>query len=803
MFNTFFQLTLRHLWRNRWYTLLNVAGLAIGISASWIMYQYAAYEFGFDAGNPSADRIYRVATRFVMDGQEGGNSGAPTALLNTAQTVSGVEAAVPVDDGFVENIKANGHTFEESGDLVYTTSDYFRLFPYRWLAGNAAVSLNEPGSIVLTQSRAERYFPGVQPGDMLGRHITHNDTTELVVRGVVADLDFPSSLFGKEFIHKAPPKKTTWQGVNSGNQVYLLLAKDADPAAVEAQLTRVSVENIREDLEKMNYSRTHVLHNLRDMHFATDYAGRFATTDKDVLFVLMGIAGFLLALACINYVNLATAQLPQRAREIGIRKTLGSGRAALLSQFLGETALVTCFAVGLSALLTHLFFTYYGALLPEDVLTFVRWQPTAVFLAGLVVVVTLLAGLYPGWLITRTEPVRILRGQADAFPVQGGRITLRKGLIVFQFAIAQVFIAGAIIVWQQLHFMLNKDLGFRRDAVVLVDVPWNATRQPEYAEKHFALLEAYKQLPGVQQAALGDPLFNLSYMSNTFYASPDGKEKVQHNMYMKYADADLLPLYEVPLLAGRYLRPGDTLSEYVINETAARTFGFANPESAVGQLLSTDNDKGFPVVGVVADFHIATFAEKIEPLALLSERQQLSTLNIRLASSDPSDWQPVLQSLEKTWQQFYPVFPFSYSFYDETLETVYSEEKRLAGIINLATGVALFISCLGLFGLAMFTARRRTKEIGVRKVLGAGTWQVTRMLVFDFLVLVVAAIALASPLAYLLLQKWLTNYAYHVPLNGWVLLGAGTLAVVTATLTVGFQSLRAALANPVKSLRNE
>ncbi|MCC6410525.1 MAG: ABC transporter permease [Saprospiraceae bacterium] len=805
MLQNFLRLSMRHLWRNRLFTLLNVTGLAIGISASWIMYQYAAYEYGFDAGNPLCDRIHRVATSYEMDGQEFGNSGAPTAMLQTAQTVSGVEMAVPVSDQFVFTVRTgnNDQKFEKVDKVVHTTNDYFKLFPYRWLAGEPTSALSNPGQIVLTQSRAERYFPGVKMADVMGRRLIHNDTAELVVSGVVADLDFPSSMVGKEFLVKKPILKPDWTGVNSGNQFYILLAEGADREAVAAQINRVSYDNIKEDLEKMKYSRTHVLHSLREMHFEPKFTGHFPTTNKKVLYVLMGIAGFLLLLACINYVNLATAQIPQRAREIGIRKTLGSSRKTLLTQFLGETALVTILAVALSAGLTSLFFKQYGNLVPEDILAYVHWQPTAVFLVVLVAVVTLLAGSYPGWLITRAEPVRILRGQADTLTPRGGRVNLRKGLIVFQFAIAQVFIVGAIIVWQQLHFMLNNDLGFRRDAVVFVEVPWVLKEKPEYADKHFVLLENIKKLPGVQQAALGDPLLYLSYMANTFYSNPEGKEKVQHNMLIKYTDEELLPLYEVPLLAGRYLEPGDTAKEYVVNETAVKTFGFANPQSALGQILSTEDGGAFPIVGVVADFHMASFSEKIEPLALVNGRDQLSTLNIKMASSLPADWQPVLEGLEKLWRQFYPSETFKYTFFDETLETIYEDEKRMAGIVNLATGVALLISCLGLFGLAMFMAHRRTKEIGVRKVLGAGVFQVALMLVRDFLILVGIAIALASPLAYILMQKWLTNYAYHVPLNVWVLVGAGAVAVVTATLTVGFQSLRAALANPVQSLRSE
>jgi putative ABC transport system permease protein len=802
MLRNYFILTLRHLWRNRSFTILNAVGLAIGISAAWIMYQYVSYEFSYDAPQPDRERVYRVVSRFTMDGEEGGNAGIPIPLAREVASVAGVELVASVFDTWVSNVQAGGSggpVFEDVEQVVIVNENYFRLVPYQWLAGSPP----QPGQTALAQSRAEKYFPGLGPEAILGQTLIYNDTLLLHVSGVVADLPYPSSFIGREFRAAAAHNfdENRWGSVNSGDQLYLRLAEGADAGAVLAQINRISDEKSGEAMKKWNMSRKHELQPLAEVHFVMDYVSRSRVANKKVLYALMGVAVFLLLLACINYVNLATAQIPQRAREIGIRKTLGSSRSTLLLHFLGETAIVVLVAIGLAGLLTTAFFQYYRDVLPEDVLKYVHYGPTILFLAVLTVVVSLLSGAYPAWLVGQAQPVRVLRGQADS----GGsrRASLRKGLIVFQFAVAQVFIIGAVIMGRQLHFAMHKDLGFNRDAVVLVETPWKLRGQAAYKDKQFVLCEALRQLPGVEQAALGDPLFSRSYSSNSYSSLDASGEEIRRNVYQKYVDTELIPLYELPLLAGRNLLPSDTAREYVINEAAVRAFGFASPQAALGQFLSETEAKALPIVGVVGDFHTASFFQEIDPLLFASERSYLSILNIRLASRDPADWSKTLAAIEAKWKEIYPSAPFEYEFYDDELRYAYEEELQTARIINLATGVALLISCLGLFGLATFMANRRTKEIGIRKVLGASAVGITGLLAKDFLKLVLIAIVIASPIAYYFMQKWLDDFAYRIELQWWMFALSGAAALMIAFLTVSFQSVRAALANPVESLRSE
>ena len=809
MFGNFLTVTLRQLWRNRLTTALNVLGLAIGISAAWIMYQYVAFEFSYDAQHPQRDRIYRVSSSFILDGKEAGNTGIPRPLPAAAASVAGVELAVPVFETGLSSVQAGGPAsgnprFEDIRNCILTDDRYFQLFPYRWLAGNPVGALAQPDQVVLTRERAAKYFPGVAPEYLPGQILTYNDTIPMRISGIVEDLAYPSSLIGREFRSNAGKKYSEkyWTGVNSGDQLFLLLAENADPGAVQTQINRISEENSREKLMQRKITRTHVLQPLSGIHFATEYGGSARTANKKVLFALAGVAGFLLLLACINYVNLATARIPQRAREIGIRKTLGSNRSNMLLHFLGETALVATASVLLAALLTKVFFNTFGDLLPEEVLKYVRYDQTVFFLAGLVLVVSLLAGLYPGWLITRAQPVRVLRGQVDAGP-SSGRITVRQGLIVFQFAVAQLFIVGALIIGQQLHFMLNTDLGFNREAVVVFDIPWKLMDQPAYKDKHFTLLEELKKLPEVEKAALGDPLLSRSYSSNVHSYRNEKGEEVKRNLYRKWVDPDMIQLYELPLLAGRNLLPSDTMREYLINEAAVQAFGLGSPQEAIGKVLQEEEGQPIPIVGVVSDFHALSFAEKIEPVMLSTDRGNLSTINVKLASREPADWKNALAAVEAQWKQFYPSEPFEYSFYDETLAEMYKAQTDLSRIINLATAVALLISCLGLFGLATFMAYRRTKEIGIRKVLGASVAAITGLLAKDFLKLVLIAILLASPAAWWAMNKWLENFAYRIELQWWMFAGAGLAAIGIAFLTVSFQSIKAALTDPVKSLRSE
>nr|MCU0341730.1 ABC transporter permease [Spirosomataceae bacterium] len=774
-------------------------------------------EFSFNAAHPNADRIYKVVSMFKFDGKEGGNSGTPRPMAEgIRREVSGVELSVGMYEQYMNQLKVPQATGKpmvfEDVHVMATTSDFFQLVPYRWLAGSEKGALTQPNQVVLTQTQAEKYFPNLTPQQIVGKPLTYWDTTTVEVVGVVADLGPTTSFTSQQFVslstilQGAEAKKSfeeAWSSTNSSDEVYLRLNPKTNPQKLNQQINALSDKYSKEEMKKWgNFSRWHNLIALKDEHFATEYGGRNRHADRKILYALIGLGLFLLALAIINYVNLATAQVPQRAREIGVRKALGSPRGQLIGQFMGETAIVTMLACLLAYGWVLLFRTQFGTFLPEGIELYKNPGLTVAFMLLLIVVVSVLSGWYPSVLITRFQPTQVLRGQLT-FSVGSRTFTLRKSLIVLQFAIAQAFIMGALIWHQQLRYALNADLGFDREAILTIQVPWKLLDNPAFKDKQFTLAQEMRRIPEISALSLGNPPLDQSFSSNN-HKYKGKKGEIERNVYRKYVDSAYVGVYDMKLLAGRNLRPTDTISEYVVNEATVKAFGWSSPQEAIGKFLSEGgNNRLVPIVGVVKDFHTATFQQKIEPLALMSEKGNQHCFNIKLASRRPEDWQTAIQKIESVWKKTYSGAAFEYKFYDDMVEQFYERERTTASIINLATIVAILISCLGLFGVATYTAMQRTKEIGIRKVLGASVGSLVALLSKDFVVLVLISLVIAGPAAYYYMDQWLTDYAYRIQIEWWVFVATAAAAVLIAFLTVGYQAVRAALVNPVESLKSE
>lgn len=414
---------------------------------------------------------------------------------------------------------------------------------------------------------------------------------------------------------------------------------------------------------------------------------------------------------------------------------------------------------------------------------------------------TVFAGLYPGWLITRLKAVQVFKNFTVKEPES--RFHLQKMLIVFQFIIALVFINCAIIVGRQLRYTLYSDMGFNKEAVVLVDIPYRYLNDPRYKNRQFALADRFKKLSGVQEVSMGSAPLSEQYSSSPFEYSSEGKEPIGGQIFKKWIDTNYLSFYKMELLAGRNIHASDTASEFIINETAARMFGFKHPQKAIGEMIAQKGTTQIPIVGVVKDFHTQDFYTKIEPLVMMAGRDDLYTFNIRLNPLQSAKWPDLIKSMENEWSAFYPKESFGWSFYDQSLEKIYKQEEQLSRLVNLAAGMIIFISCLGLFGLATLSAYQRTKEIGIRKVLGASVSSIIAMLSKEYAALVIIATAIATPVAWWLAHVWLEDFVYRINISSWVFLAAGLMAVFIAFFTISFQAIKAALANPVKSLRSE
>ena len=815
MLTNYLKIAIRSLGRNRLTTALNVAGLSVGLAACLVIYLIVQFELNFDQNVPNSGQVYRLVSEFKVGDEFYHNPGLSSPIPEAVRTeLAGAEtvAAFHTSSFQVVEIPRPGAEptrfrapANEHKRLVITDRAFFRILPRQWLAGSPTTSLSKPGQIVLTERQARLYFGEVNPA-IVGRRLIgqqYQDSLQLTVSGLVKDLEAPSDFDFQAFVSLATMttnKKRRdnlgfheWNNTNSSSQCLLKLAPGTNPKRFGEQVTKLVESHLPASEEKGN--RWLLLQPLTDIHFNADYGSGSHIAHRPTLLVLGFVGGFLLLLACINFINMATAQSTQRAKEIGVRKSLGSGRQQLLFQFLGETLLLTLIATSIALVLAQAALTYLGDIVPTGVVLNFSHPQLYFFLVGVALITALMAGLYPGALLSRLSPVATLRHQTGN---AGGSAGLRKALIVGQFVVAQVFIVGALLVGQQLRFLINADLGFQREAIVTFHTPTSTFFNGDHHDIRFSLAERIRKLAGVERVSMANQTPIAGGWSTSVMEFPGKKGKLKLNVYLKDADTAYLGLYGMKLLAGRNLLPSDTTREYIINETLAKQIGFQHPADAIGHLLEKR-----PIVGVVHDFHHRSLHSAIQPTALMSQKGSLHTFNVKLRRSGAGAFDQTLAQIKALWEKTYPDEPFEARFFDESVAELYGKERNLGKLVTLATGIAVFISCLGLFGLVTFTAQRRTKEIGVRKVLGASVASIVTLLSKDFLVLILIAVLIASPIAWWGVHRWLQDFAYKIDIAWWIFALGGLLAVVIALLTISFQSVKAALMNPVKSLKTE
>ncbi|GLU43304.1 ABC transporter permease [Allomuricauda sp. NBRC 101325] len=808
--------TFRHLQQNKLFTFLNIFGLAIGISVCWSIYRIVSYEYSYDNTLTNREEIYRVITGYVFDEKEDYNGGASKPIYQgIREQLDGFEHVVPVFESSFQNVevvsKSGAKTsFGEQEHIASVDSAYFKMLPYRWLVGSENSFFDNPNSVVLTETSAKQYFPDSKLEEVLDKEIIYygyRDTIPKIVVGVVADLEKPSDFGSTAFfsLEYTVYDLNTWTNTNASDRLYLQLKKESNPDAATAQINTVLQQKTKEwrDQSKSTFKFRHwiELMPLKEAHFSTHVGeGNIRKASKPVLFGLLGIALFILLLACINYINMSIASIPKRAKEIGVRKTLGGNKTQLIFHFLLETFIVSFLAAILSVLLIKMGFWLLNDIIPKEISPFSKILEFVVFILAISIFIALLAGLYPSWLITRVNAINVFRNSSLRTKRSHG-FNLQKVLIVFQFTIALVFITSSIIIGKQLHYSLKSDMGFNKDAVVLVGIPFKIWLNDKYNGKQFSLYDELKSLSGIQEVSLGIAPMEDGYSSGQYEYAEDGKSPISRQVVKKWVDTSYIHLYDLKLLAGRNLHVSDTPKEYVINETAVKAFGFDSPHDALGKFIGQKDEK-LPIVGVVNDFHMLDFYSSIDPMAFQMENRNLRNFNIKL-SKNSSEWATTLKEIEEKWSQFYPADSFEHSFYDESIAQLYEQEQQLATLINLTTIIAILISCMGLFGLAVLTAFQRTKEIGIRKVLGSSVNGIVGLLSKEYIVLIVLALIFASPIAWYFMDQWLQKFAYKIEIEWWIFAVAGCIALAIALLTVSSQAIKAAIADPVKSLRTE
>ncbi len=807
MLKNYLKIALRQLRKQKMYAVINVVGLAMGLACCTFIVLYLLDELSYDRFHENAERIVRIVEDRVEEGQEHRLAVTYGPLAPAMkQDLALVEHAVRLLPYSLLVSRDAAHKYQEDG-FAFVDSTFFEVFSFPLLQGDARTALARPFSVVLTASTAQKYFGAANP---VGQTLTARDdegTYDFTVTGVVTDVP-ANTHFRFDFLASFASMRTlygTWvddprNWEHPPLYTYALLTEGTDPARLAAQMPDFARRHMGADRAATRSLR---VQRLTDIRLFSDRESEL-TPGSDIAYVYLFalIAFFILLLACINFMNLATARATGRAREVGMRKMLGAARAQLVRQFLGESMLMVALALMLVVVLVEALLPLFNALsgkaLAAGVL--VHWSvPLA--LAATVVLVGALAGSYPAFYLSAFRPARVLKGGGATGGPAASRF--RQGLVVFQFVISIALLIGTAVAYLQLHYVRNERLGFDKERVVLVPL-----RDQANQIHHEALKEAWKQLPGVEHVTASSGMPGLGGGIYDFAVFPEKAAQDSLQMMTLTVDHDYAETYGLEIVAGRDFSedfPTDAAEAFLLNERAAHRLGWADP---VGQKLTLqvwfngEVRKTGTVVGVVRDFQYHSLHRAIDPtiLHIFPNTYYNDYLSVRLR---PGDLRAILAELEHAWTRFNPERPFEYTFLDERFDALYRADARLSGLFGVFAALAVVIACLGLFGLAAFSAERRTKEIGVRKVFGASVGGIVLLLSKDLLKLVALAFVVATPAAYAAMQRWLDDFAYRVDLSWGIFLAAGLAALGVALLTVSYHAVKAALADPVKSLRYE
>ncbi len=805
MIKSYFTIAFRTIKKNKVYSFINVLGLALGLCACITIYLIVHHEFSFDTFHDDKDRIYRLVVAYDQEGEKFLYNCVPAPTpIAIRNEISGIDVVTGFHYYSPKISIADGNNppkkFEaQDKQVILADPEYFNIFKYKWLAGNPA-RLHEPFSVVLSERKAHDYFSSLPLHQILGKEIMYDSLLVNVV-GIVQDWtensDFPMTDFisFSSIVNSHTLKNDiyldNWGAFMNSSQAFIKLGKGQSPEALTTQLTTLLRKyDVSSDKKDGKSTIELKLQPLTNIHFNPDYVE--SPSLMSTLYVLIGLALFILILAAINFINLSTAQAVRRAKEIGIRKVLGSFRIGLVVQFLIETLTLTSSALGIALLSVNPILSLFSSFIPNGVKFNPFSTPTLAFLLGITFVTALLAGLYPAKVISSYLPTLTLKG--NGIQKGGEKWFLRKGLIIFQFSISLFFITGTVVINNQLHYIRSKDKGFITKDIFTFRTKWGTP-----IDRTKILAEKIKQINGVNNIAIQSmpPMGFAGWISSLTFK---GNEEVKTNVSIKPGDSNFIPFYDIQLLAGRNIFESDTLKELVINSSYLRTLGFMKPEEAIGQFLYF-NDRPYPIVGVVENFHERSFHDPIGPCAIGNFRFPGHGIAVKLAS--PNNQSEILGQVEKLFKETYPDEPFYSRFIDDEIGSMHERDQKIGTLANVSMIITIFISCMGIFGLAMFTSEMKTKEIGIRKVLGASVKEIVVLLSKEFIVLIVLAILIASPVSWYVLNKWLLEFAYRVDITVWVYVISGLAALSLGLLTISFRTVASALTNPVNSLRSE
>jgi putative ABC transport system permease protein len=802
MFRNYFKTAYRSLSANKVYSIITVTGLGVGIAICLVIFVYIRYQQSYDGFHRDEARIYRILTKRDVNNPVDNPylAGVPFPLPTVLQhdlpdwKTTGIFALTDIQMIAMSPSGQPEKKFKEKSGVFMVQPSFFSIFNFPWLAGDPSKLVADHHSVVLTKSIAEKYFGDWRQA--VGRVIKYENHDLFTVTGVLADPP-PNTDFQFTFIFSygnrtSFTRSTDWGSLDESHECYVLLPPNVTATSANRQLQALS-KKYRTPDDKT----TQVLQALADVHFdakSGNYSQKSITPDR--IRSLWLIAAFILLIACVNFINISTAQAVNRAREVGVRKVLGSNRQQLTLQFILEALLLVLAGVMLAVVLASLLIPPVAAMLDMP-LSFhlFRQPPVWLFLIATTVIVTMLAGFYPALVLSSFNPIIALKSKLAARSHRG--ITLRRGLVVLQFIIAQALIIGTLLIVRQMNYFTTASMGFDQAAIVTVPIPQDSIS----ATKLDYLRNRLLAIKGIQQVSFNNATPAESGSWWTGFNFDHAKKGTDFPSINKWVDAGYVSTYSLPLVAGRNISANDSIKEFLVNETLAKRLGFSDPRDVLNKEINLWNGIVVgPIVGVVKDFHSSSFKDSLAPVFLHSDKRAFDAAGIKLESRDLPT---TMRAIEKLWNETYPDFVYEYQFLDEKIAGFYKEETELAHIYKIFASIAIFLSCLGLYGLASFMAAQRIKEVGIRKVLGATAANIVYLFSREFVLLIAIAFVIAAPITWYFVHEWLQQYVFRLPISGWIFFAGGLTAVLIALATVSAQAFRAAAVNPVKNLRTE
>jgi len=804
MLKNYFKTAFRNLSRHKNYTFINIAGLAVGIAVCLVIFIVIQFHLSYDNFHSKKNRIYRVLTEYHhSDAAEifygmGVPIPMPAGLKNDFPQVEKVAPIYVEGDDQLLVLDNNGQPvkkFKEHKGVYITQPSFFEIFDFPMLSGDPTTALKDPNTAVLTKETAEKYFGDWQSA--IGKTIKWNNREILKVTGILNSIPSNTDFQLKVVISYGTGrtrdfyKSTDWGSTGSSFGAYVLLAPNVSEASFNTQLRAYSKK--KEPADDLD---SHILQPLNKVHTDAhigNYSGK--SISPELINGLWLIAGFILLIACVNFINLSTAQAVNRAKEVGVRKVLGSNKSQLKLQFITETLLIVLFSVVLAVSIALISLPGMSKILDLPLSFNILHNPTIILVLAIIIVcVTLLAGFYPSIILSGFNPINALKSKLSAKSTKG--ISVRRGLVVFQFIIAQVLIIATLIVVKQMNYFATRPIGFDKEAIVNIPFPGDSIGHSklDFLRKKLSESKNITRVSFNSTTPVEDDNDNWS----TFYYDNAVKSTDFYSI-IKFTDDQYVPTYQLPLIAGRNLEPSDTIREFLVNETLIKNLGIKNPHDALNKQIGLWDRKG-KIVGVMKDFNSRSYRRDLAPVIMTTIKGAYNNASIKLSSQDMNS---TMKDIAKTWDQLFPDFVFEYQFLDAKIASFYEQEQQLSSLYQIFAAIAIFLSCLGLYGLASFMAVQRIREVGIRKVLGASASNIVYLFSKEFMVLIGIAFLVAAPIAWYFMNKWLQNYPYRISISAWIFLIGGMISIFIALATVSFQAIKAALTNPVKSLRTE